>query len=213
MAVRCAGIPVMIETYAIIPTRGRSEVFHTTLQSIVSQVRCVIVIDNNDVPTVVSRNDERIAVIHHQEQPPNLSRMINIGIDEATRRAVDDVWNIVLLNDDVTVPSGWVQLLNHEMRAGSYAAAASTPGRNGVLTCWACMVRGELGLRWDEELRWWYGDNAFDRLCRDNGGVHFVASDLQPIHHHPDKQTYNSVMLSEVAGQDAVVYARKYGEH
>jgi glycosyltransferase involved in cell wall biosynthesis len=199
----------MIETWAVIPTRGRPQVFHACLDSIIEQVDGVVVIDNNDQQAVFGV--QRMTVIHHPEQPPNLSKMINMGIDEITKRVTGDEWNVVLLNDDVTVPPGWVDMLSSHLRAGPYAAAYNGHGVNGVMTCWACVVRGELGLRWDEDLRWWYGDNAFDLMCRDNGGIRHVLDEPFPVHHHPDQQTYQSTVLSRMAHEDGETFARKYG--
>jgi len=228
----------MTQTWAVVPTRRRSydpDGLVSCLLSLGDQVTGTVVVDNNDDRIdALPWTGAPVFLVHHVEQPPNLSRLYNIGMAQATTFAVegsaltspteDRKWNIALLNDDVLVPPGWVERLSSEMRATPAAAAyidrmvrpaptLSTTAPNGfseTMTCWACLVRGETGVRWDEDLRWWYADNLLDLRCRyDEGGVLAVPGPPGPIHKYPSKATTESVELSAQAGRDHETFREK----
>ena len=78
------------------------------------------------------------------------------------------------------------------------------------MTGWACMLRGELGIRWDEQFHWWYGDNDLDLRCRlEHGGVVAVPG-AAPDHKHPSEQTVSSVELSRIANEDGARFNNKW---
>jgi glycosyltransferase involved in cell wall biosynthesis len=218
----------MTDTWAVIPTKGRPELIRSAIESLAGQVTGVFVVDNNDEPDHELRKmlDRRVYTLHHPGYPPNLSQLLNFGIDEVSATAFahwERVWNVVLMNDDVTVPPGWVESLIEPMRkTGAALAYTDRMGRNYPVmmtappagqheqsTCWACVVRGELGIMWDEELKWWYGDNMFDLECRRKGGVLAVPGVI-PIHSHPSAQTFASAELSAQTHLDRETFERKF---
>jgi hypothetical protein len=230
----------MTQTWAVVPTRHRDydpDGLVECLRAIGEQVTGTVVVDNNDEKIdALPWTGSPVFLVHHVEQPPNLSRLYNIGMAAATTFAVegsvltspaeDRAWNLALLNDDVLVPPGWVQMLSDALRETKAAAAyidragrsryaapqfTQTPaaGFGDTMTCWACLVRGEWGIRWDEDLRWWYGDNLLDLQCRlEEGGVVVVPGDV-PVHKHPSKATVESTALSEQAWKDEQTFKEK----
>src|SRR6266498_5665506 len=72
-----------------------------------------------------------------------------------------------------------------------------------------CSSDLELGLRWDESLRWWYADTDLDWRCRELGGVLAVPGP-HPIHKHPSAQTFDSFELYAQAHQDEATFNAKW---
>lgn len=218
----------MTYTLATLPTRGRRDIAADCIASVADQVDGVIVINNgsdeegeffSDLPGV-------LAVRKATMQPPNISILLNAGIDlvgEFARYFYHDEWNVALLNDDVEVYPGWVETLDAEMRATSAVLAYMNPAigerhlyqhpneGGPLMTGWACLFRGESRLRWDTDLHWWYSDNMFELECRLNGGVLAVPGRL-PLHKHPNVQTIQSAELTAQAHLDRETFKRKMQE-
>lgn len=207
---RDLGGVTMIPTFAVIVTKNRPDLVRACRASIAGQVRGTVIVDNNDEPDE-SLADRETLILHRPGYPPNLSELLNLGLNAAQVLAfLDPVWNVVMLNDDVEVPPGWVELLNEAMRscpaALAYVDRISRPTSQlftglpvspiDSMTGWACMMRGELGLRWNEDLKWWYSDSLLDYECRLlHGGVLAVPGVL-PVHHHPSEQTFADPVLA-----------------
>jgi GT2 family glycosyltransferase len=217
-------VDVVTPTWAVIPTKNRSQLVHNLLESLRGQVDAVVIVDNNDTRTEVKHDGVAVYNEWHPGYPPNLSRLYNVGMDYATTcmRGVDE-WNLVLLNDDVVCPPGWVESLSDAMRASPavmaftdrLGRATSTlytqPPTNPYDTCMvaACMLRGELCLRFDEEFLWWYGDTDLDYRCRQSGGVIAVPGPV-PEHLHPSAQTVADPNLTAQTHRDRETFAHKW---
>jgi len=217
----------MIETWAVIPTRGRPDDVRACIASVMPQLRGgVVVVDNNDEPDEDLGKLDGVFAIHRPGQPPNLSVLINAGINAAEDLLPCEEkcpWNAAFLNDDVEVPEGWVESVATAMRSTPAVLAyvdrisrseqtlyTDRPATQwDSMTGWACMIRGELGLRWDESLRWWYADTDLDWRCRELGGVLAVPGP-HPIHKHPSAQTFASFELSAQAHQDEITFNAKW---
>lgn len=208
------------------------------LVSLAEQADGVVVIDNaSDEPVtldtigcdVVNRWTQ-VCVVNDPEQPPNLYRLWNVGLDVVREWcAPHDAWDVGIFNDDAVVPHRWWNAVSDALRSGPYAAASSDPyGRLGggvagsgalikttpdgdLMTrmCpWAFVTRGELGLRADEHFRWWWGDTDFDWRCRQSGGVVIVSGYL--VSNSLANSTTVGV-LAEQAGRDGETFAVKWG--
>lgn len=210
----------------MITTHNRPTELHRLVTSITPQVDYVMIIDNASEPPVdFSRYYEHTLVIRDEEQPPNLYRLWNIGLDAVAMHASPNCaeWDVALLNDDADVPAGWYDTVAEALRSGVFAAASTAshspisalsvstqPG--GALfdrMCpWAFITRGESNLRADETFRWWYGDTDYEWRCRQNGGVirvpgPTVANTLANSTTHGE--------LAEQAGRDGLYFAQKWG--
>jgi GT2 family glycosyltransferase len=170
-----------------------------------------------------------IITVWHPGYPPNLSELYNIGMDVASSYPYDGEfsddaeWNLVLLNDDVVCPPGWVTSLSDAMRATTavmaytdrlgraeptlYTQPPTTPHETCMVA--ACMMRGELNIRWDEQFRWWYGDTDLDYRCRQLGGVLAVPGQM-PEHLHPSAQTFADAELTAQTHRDRAAFERKW---
>lgn len=215
--------------YAVIPTRGERDVWLQTLCAKLywDNVQPIIV-NNGEVE--IDDNFGRYIVVKHDfgGELVNLSQLWNIGLQKAEdyhRHIYDgDEFIVAVLNDDVALPSGFVQalgdaILRHDA-AGAFPSAAL--GREYVLTephpvplgmrmaGFAFALRGSKGLRADQALKWWFGDDDLDWRIRQAGGN--VGVPLIGFRHHdPNGYTSRNPELAEQAGRDRETFATKWG--
>lgn len=225
-----------IPRVAVTATHNRPAELARLLRAVGPQCDLVVVIDNASSPPVDSIGVHTAAteacdgarttlVVHDDEQPPNLSRLWNVGLDKARGHARGNQrgYDVAIFNDDAVVPPGWWDAVSGGMRTLGAAAACSDP--HGVLTkphlalepdrdilrrmCgWAFMLRGELGMRFDERLRWWWGDSDLDWRARRSGGMlivpgHAVGNTLA--------NTTTVGVLAEQSGRDRQTFGEIWG--
>lgn len=210
--------------FAVIPTRNRP----AELESLIAELKrdnvYVVVIDNGSSPPVARPVNGEVIV--HDEQPPNLSRLWNIGlarVDEIARSRELETWHVGIFNDDTVIGPVWWNYVASELRETGAAAASSdaygtltTPifrrEPTNVLTermCpWAFIIRGELGLRADERFAWWYGDTDLEWTACASGGV-LVLPGVSTINRYANSTTVGE--LAEQAGRDREAFAAKWG--
>lgn len=213
--------------FAVIPTRGdRFDVLQQCAEAIRPQVDRIILVDNSDRGRFFNDGYRpHVTVVHCDEQPPNLSRLWNLGIqaasDLAWKTQPASHWEVAVLNDDAIVSPRWFQELAEAMRSAGAAAASfcgdggpwlhKTPGVTPLsqrLCGWAFILAGELGVRADERLRWWCGDNDLDMQSRRLGGTLVLPGD--PVRHLFPNQSTTGV-LAEQTAVDMATFVEKWG--
>ena len=214
---------------AVIPTRDRHDMLADCINSVVDQVDTLIVLDNLSHPPIDPEPwHGKVGVVSVPMDPPNISTLWNVGIalaDSQAHRAGAAAWDIAVLNSDVVVPPGWIETLSTAMR--STTAVLAYPDQHGGrqtilhtkaepidlrqrITGYAYMLRGEAGLRLDEDLVWWYGDDDLDWTAREQGGAILVPG--IPVEHRcPNGSMYERPELGEQAGRDRATFAAKWG--
>ncbi len=186
-----------VPRYAAIPTHDRPARLLSLVASLGAQCDTIAIVDNASTPPVdvdklKAAVPARVAieVIRDEEQPPNLARIWNVLLDRCTELAKDnghDTWDVAVFNDDAVLPAGWYDAVAIPMRDHPTAIVAFTDtfAVHSDLTLlteidmdlyrrmcpWAFVTRGELGLRADESMRWWFFDNDFDFRARQSGGA------------------------------------------
>lgn len=237
---------------AVVATHNRRDELYRCLEALGSQCDHIVVIDNATQPPL--GHDERDAVrllecvdpqrcvldrVSDDEQPPNLSRLWNLGIDRAADhwrsywRAIggEPQWDVAVVNDDATVPPGWFDRLSWAMRVdrGIMAASSCPPfaelgphvqqyyseyapmSVHTRLTGWAFILRGEWpDARLDERFRWWCGDDDISLRARRAGGIVHVGGFPVP-NEHADVSTAASPALQEQTGRDMQAFIDKWG--
>lgn len=214
---------------AVIPARDRHDLLADCIASVVDQVDRVIVIDNlSDPPIDPDPWHGKVGVVSLPIDPPNISTLWNVGIaltDASAYRAGADVWDIAVLNSDVVIPPDWIDTLSTAMR--STTAVLAYPDQHGGtrqilhtkaepidlrqrITGYAYMLRGEHGLRFDEDLAWWYGDDSADWTAREQGGALLVPG-LAVEHRAPNVSTHERPELLEQTGRDRDTFRKKWG--
>jgi GT2 family glycosyltransferase len=213
---------------AVIPTRDRHDMLADCITSVVDQVDRVIVIDNLSSPPIDPGPwHGKVGVVTVPIDPPNISTLWNVGLALADAQAHQhaDAWDIAVLNSDVTVPAGWVERLSTAMRATT-AVLAYPDQHDGTrqilhtkaepidlrqrITGYAYLLRGETGLRLDENLAWWFGDDDLDWRAREQGGALLVPG-LAVEHRCPNGSMYERPELGEQAGRDRATFEAKWG--
>jgi len=238
-----------VRHYAVIPTHNRPDDLAELLDSIPPYVH-VLVIDNASTPPIAERqfNDaERVMDIDYirdAEQPPNLSRLWNLGLDWAQRQHTrrcglaeyfPDVtklppiggYAVTVLNDDVVLPPSYfatmaTELLDHDVDIAFPCSDGSTrchvnkaKGAVGTrlrMTGFCFTVRGSSGLRADERLRWWCGDDDLEQQALQGGRgtvrVPFLGAQ-HIVHKFPDQSTTG--VLREQTNRDMATFVKKWG--
>lgn len=211
---------------AVIPTRNRHEMLADCINSVVDQVDRVIVIDNeSDPPVDPDPWQGKVGALHVALDPPNISRLWNIGLAIVEGASPTDEWDVAVLNDDVVVPPGWVDTLSARMRATTAVLAYpdQAGGQQEILhtgtapvslsqriTGYAFMLRGEVGLRADEDFVWWAGDDDLGLRAQAAGGALLVPG-IPVEHRAPDVQTNASPVLTAQAARDMDTFLAKWG--
>jgi GT2 family glycosyltransferase len=214
---------------AVIPTRNRHDMLADCITSVVDQVDQVIVIDNLSSPPIDPEPwHGKVGVVSLPIDPPNISTLWNVGLalaDANAHRHGAEQWDIAVLNSDVTIPAGWIDTLSTAMRATT-AVLAYPDQHDGTrqilhtkaepidlrqrITGYAYLLRGETGLRLDENLAWWFGDDDLDWRAREQGGALLVPG-LAVEHRCPNGSMYERPELQEQAGQDRSTFEAKWG--
>ncbi len=207
-----------IPTYAVIPTEGRPCMYD-----------CVYAVRRQATDTVlVATNGYQyngtypVSVIEDADPVPNISRWWNLGLIAAQAKAQvrgQDRWNVLVINDDTIMGPGSVAKLAEGLRAWGDRAQMAFPGawdqlftepNSDRVTGWCFMLRGEGGLRMDEELKWWTSDNSADWDARRMGGTAMVTG-VDHQHLHPNGYTVARPDLTEQAGRDMELFVQKWG--
>jgi hypothetical protein len=221
-----------IPRYAIMPSRDRHSWVAVLVKSLVPLCDAVLVLDNgSDPPLSVAELTPdgpggRVEVIQDAEQPPNLARFWNVLFDRCAALAGAPAWDVAVLNDDALVPAGWLEITAAALREHPTAAVAHTGAgprvaklelrggedRSNAFDTRMCphafVVRGELGLRADESMRWWYFDTDFEWQARQAGGVLSVPG---PRAANALANTTTFGVLQEQAEKDKVSFEAKWG--
>lgn len=215
--------------YALILTCDRPELLQRCFDAIAPQVDLVVIVDNGlEVPVVDQLGESPHILIRAWDKPPNLSKFWNQGIEGViyqAQRARCDTWDVAFLCDDAIVHPGWFQEVSRCMRDHN-AVAASThsavPVTQPILKTvkdsdiwnrmcpWAFMMRGEAGIRADEDLKWWWGDTHMDFTARGAGGM-VIAPGAVVRNEKLGEYTNIYSHLAEQAGRDGETFAAKWG--
>lgn len=224
-----AALPVSrawtVPRYAIIPTHNRPEFLTALVASLGRQCDRIVVLDNASEPPADEEQLQDAAgvpvlVLRDEEQPPHLSRFWNVMLAAVAEWADgQDVYDVAVLNDDSIVPAGWYDACANGLRGhGSAAIAHTTPTVPALLTelhnqpgnrmtPHAFVIRGDLGMRADEAMSWWYFDTDLDFRARQAGGVLSVPGP-QVVNARANSTTVGA--LAEQAGKDQATFEAKW---
>lgn len=217
--------------WAVVPSNGR-RYLDDLIASLIGQVYDVIVVANtwerDGSPSLLESAGLPVCVVEEYREGRNISRWWNLGLDTVAQHAGwlgDSVWDVLVVNDDVVCPPGFVETLSSRMRATSAVLAypdqaggqqeilhtGSTPvSLSQRITGYAFMLRGETGLRADEDFVWWAGDDDLGLRAQAAGGALLVPG-IPVEHRAPDVQTNASPVLSAQAARDMDMFAAKWG--
>jgi len=220
-----------VKRFAVILTHNRPELLSECVAAISPQVDEMIVIDNASNPAVrkadlVCDPACSVKLIQVPDQPPNLSRFWNLGIDTAVGSSdPGQLSYVAFLCDDAIVPSGWFAAVSAAMTATGAAAGCSSdrlaPGQHdlklspdsdlwGRMVGWAFIVDTTKGIRADEDMHWWWGDSTVDFEARGRGGM-VTTGGFSVSNARPNDFTFNKPELAERAGKDGEAFVARWG--
>lgn len=209
--------------YAIIPSRSRPEELRNLVTRLVMDDVTVIIVDTGYDRMSIAHDSVHVI---QDRGPINIQRWWNAGIGfvyetEAFTDGTEE-FIIAVLNDDLVIPAGFVQLLGSHIIEQNATAACPAPGmRTPVInvttpmntirmTGWAFALRGSHGMLADESFGWWYGDNDLDWQARLKGGVTFIGGPWSGLQHlYPNSTTVGP--LAEQANRDRETFVAKWG--
>jgi GT2 family glycosyltransferase len=155
-----------------------------------------------------------------------IHEMWNAGLVEAARAAGGRPHNVAVLNNDLEVHPGFLATLAEGLRSSDDNWIAypnwqglDIPVRVAVpvdrtagqsMSGWAFMVRGEVGLRFDEQFQWWYGDDDIQRQAEKAGGRVVCVGGVTCTHLEPGRSTDESPELRARARADMERFVKKW---
>lgn len=213
--------------FAIVLTHNRPELLAQCVAAIGPQVDMVIVIDNASDPRAQVAHDPADSwaslLLYVPDQPPNLARFWNLGIETALRSA-DPAGKtyIAVLCDDAIVPADWFEAVTTAMAetgavvgcggAGRGLAVKTEPDRDlgGRMPGHAWVLDPASGVRGDESMLLWYCDTDIDWQARAAGGMVTVGGYPVP-NALPSGFMVTHPELIPQTGQDGLAFAAKWG--
>lgn len=209
--------------YAVITTRDRPGEFARCLTAIGEQVDGLVCVAHME-PSYIEAWDS--GVIFYDEDPPNISRMWNLGLEAVAKLADGQPYDVAVLNDDAIVPPDWFERITEGMHLyGAVAGSADQHGRVPAglrllnnkpaaddllirMSGFAFILDGTAGLSLDEQFQWWAGDRDLEMVARTRGGTVLVGG--CPVEHlHPNSTTIGE--LARIAGEDMERFRVKWG--
>ena len=218
-----------VEIWTVVLTHNRHEELLNLLTDLSADIPVdhMVVVDHASEPPIKTAG-ENIRVIR-DEGPANISRLWNIGLDAVDDRAWSEDYHVAVLNDDLRVPKGTLPALSaalvkhkatiafpdqhHTLRLGRVAVARTRGPYNLFYRmagyCW--MLNGASGLRLDEDLVFWYGDDDLEWRAAERGGVVRVGG-VSVDHLDPSGSVNRSPELARQTGLDRDTFIGKWGE-
>jgi len=209
------------KTWAVVPSNGR-EYLSGCLDSLKGQVEGLVLVVNGGFDPLTFP-DGVTSIVYDHDPTMNISRWWNLGIDEVARLA-DGPWNVLIVNDDVVCPPHLVRTLTAKM--DQYDAVMAYPNQwddleivwrraepvnlHHRITGYCFMLSGASGLRLDEDLVWWAGDDSIFWAANEAGGSVLVPG-CRVVHHRPNGALMDHLELHAQTGRDMETFERKWG--
>lgn len=150
-----------------------------------------VIVPSRTVPVVPGHD---VIWVDTNDLELNISRWWNIGLAVATDRFV------AVVNDDVLVPSGSLEMMCRALVESDTAQVAYCTERG--MSGWCFVLDTKTGFRFDEQFRWYYGDTDMD--CR----LQSVNVATAVVHLSPGGRMTPEMEL--IAQEDARRFERKW---
>ena len=182
-----------IPLYVIIPCLNRHNLLSDLLNSIDVDPDYVIIIDTGSKPTLESFFSGYGTVISEPlDSERNIQRWWNMGLSYAREVAKvrgQNKYHIAILNSDLSVNRHDLTILQEALEASGCSISHPDHSRELVsgelvvkteqgpvpfqykMTGYCFVIDSELGLDFDENLKWWFGEDDFEWRARVVKGV------------------------------------------
>lgn len=217
-----------MKPYAVILHHNRHKVCGDLVRSLSHDGVEVVVVDNSSFQPFRSN---LARVIHHDEQPPNLSKFWNMALNYThmshMRSLEVEDYAVAILNDDLVLPEGFVGTLARKLDEHDVDIAFPDQFSRGVdvvdkspprscldltrrMTGYAFVMRGSAMIRADERLKWWAGDVDLEMKARQGRGTVLVGG-IRVEHLDANGHTDRRPELSRQAGVDRETFREIWG--
>lgn len=209
----------------VILGHNRQDMLDDCLNAICSQVDHILVIDNASFPELVTPDDECIDLHYIEDQPPNLARLWNYGLDYFAKQYQGQEWDVAVLCDDALPPRGWFRAVTDAMRDTGAIIGCSNPWNSAHdyivkrgydtdihhrMPGWAWVMDGTRLIHADERMHWWWFDTDLDFKARQAGGMVMIGGFGVP-NQRPNDFTVSKPELQGRAAEDGQVFASIWG--
>jgi hypothetical protein len=210
----------------IVLAHGRQELLNQCLEAIWPQVDDILVLDNASDPKLTTPEElDDVRLQYIPDQPPNISRFWNQGLDFFADIYESEDWDVALLCDDALPPSGWFDAVTSAMRATGAAIGCSNPWgafHDPILKTrpdsdivhrmpgWAWIMDGSKKIRARESMAWWWCDTDVDFQSRALGGMVMIGGYGVP-NQRPNEFTNSKPELGARTALDAAAFAEFWG--
>lgn len=211
----------------VILAHNRQDMLDQCIDAIWNQVDEILVIDNASDPEMKVRDEGEHVIVHRvPDQPPNLARLWNHGLDFFVEEYEGYPFDVAVLCDDALVPIGWFEAVQKAMRNNNCLIGCSNPWGSfhdpivkrqpdkdiaHRMPGWAWIMDGTRTIRADERMQWWWLDTDLDFRARLNGGT-VMISGFPVANQQPNAFTNARPDLAGRAGEDGVVFASIWNE-
>lgn len=226
-AQRAAGVrdnDLALPTYVVMAAKNRHEMTHRLMDQLQAQSPNFIALFDNGSDPPFNPAIEAFGWPLH--------RMWNQGLDlaeKAARESGAKHWNVLVINNDVSIPDDfllrleaglrkhpdhWVAYPNWHGAQIPDGVAVPTKGQGGdgrSLSGWAFMIQGESGLRFDEQFAWWYGDADLQKQVEAAGKHVVCVGGCHCEHLEPMRSTFDDPERLKQAEEDEAKFAAKWG--
>lgn len=209
--------------WAVIPSCCRPAELAELVSELVRDNVGVVVVDTGYSPPW-STCHGMVTVIQDPAPERNISRWWNVGLGfvaDVQRNIPWVEYCVAVLNDDIRIPDRFVTLLAQALDDFGVDAAYPDQGASGTqrydrtrapslyhrMSGYAFVLRGSAGIRADETIQWWYGDDDIERQARYGRGTVCVG-DLTVEHLYPSSTTVGA--LAEQTEKDRVTFETKW---
>lgn len=229
-----------MKNFVIIPYRDKPGLTIPLVKELVFQrgVDKIILLDNESTEDTKNAIFDELgySVVSVLEVPgKNIHKLWNAGLGRAAELANGELYNVLILNNDVQLQSSdFVEKLARGLRSSPEVGAAcpnydDRPGswiqyvedlpmhtgwynQTEGLCGWAFMIRGEDDHRFPEELHWWFGDNDLLQTIRAQGRR--VVLCQQAACRHLNSQTLNvgEEPFKSLVERDRKLFEEKWGK-
>lgn len=227
-----------VDKFAVVLTHNRLELLNNCVTAISNQVDTVIIIDNASDPPVTPEGlptlpTGKVILEHVPDQPPNLARFWNIGLDIVKRMTTYAMiasevkrCHVAFLCDDAPVPEGWFAAVSgamvetgaaagcslaHVTKGDRYVKSSADGDLYGRMAGHAFVLDAGKGIRADESMAWWFQDTDIDWQARLRGGMVVVGGFGVPNVRYCEYSNLKPE-LNEQAGRDGVTFGAKWGK-
>lgn len=226
-----------VPTFAVIPTFGRP-CFEESAKSVVPQVDRTFVIETAPFEWVPGSLVSKITDHSRPKNISRWWNLGIKAAQQRAHDLGASAWNVLIMNDDVIACPHLVRTLTQALRlgwingesdqrllgalpvlaypdnfAGDRFALNLAPGPIDLTTRisgWCFMIKGESGLRADERLVWFFGDDMLDWQAREMGGALMVPG-CAVQHLHPNEATAADPELTAQTHRDRVMFGQIWG--